>query len=725
MATTSLEAKVTERQTLLKDSALDLGLLPTVYLLASHLSIDEQHEIEDKLILYNANVTYDIAEAQIIIGNIAQPRRAKIELQWKGISFDEDPEVAQTQDELSGLGTSSNLLHPKKRNTEYYEPVGRPPKAARKAEDEQDTEVSLSISRMRQHSSPQQPTKEHESALDVMIRQSENQDSNAVHFLNASREHFLVLRLEWLDACTKAQAIALLDPFVLLEACKVAPGMVPESRQGDNTQQSKRYLEKTAIKIPAESHQGIKPVAIIERAKADPRSTSNRSSKRERIADLARQDFEGKSYSTTTKAKGARGHAGVRPVRLVHQTTSENEETLEDHLPPMPNWVKENRLYSCERLTPADSPNEAFIGLLKKIRTARELTLDQIGVRSYSTSIASLMAYPYRLQSSREVLALPGCNRKIAQLFHEYKTNSGRLQAVDEIDADPALTVLQEFYNIWGVGAATARDFYYDKEWRDLDDIIEHGWESLNRVQQIGLKYYDDFLLPIPRSDVEAIATIIKEHAVRVSNDKIQCAIVGGYRRGKPFSGDVDVILSHPDPRQTLSIVDQIVKSLETEGWVTHTLITNHSTSKRDQETLPLFSGSGGGFDTLDKALVVWQDPRWPTVDVDKAANPKAKNPNVHRRVDIIISPWRTVGCAVAGWTSGTTFQRDLRRYCKHVKGWKFDSSGVRERGSGKWVDLEGWTDEKTRCRTWEEAEKRMFQGLGLIWREPWERCTG
>lgn len=123
------------------------------------------------------------------------------------------------------------------------------------------------------------------------------------------------------------------------------------------------------------------------------------------------------------------------------------------------------------------------------------------------------------------------------------------------------------------------------------------------------------------------------------------------------------------------------------------------------------------GFDTLDKALVVWQDPNFkPTED-------SPNNPNPHRRVDILISPWKTVGCAVLGWTSETTFQRDLRRYCK-VKGLKFDSSGIRSRQAPyDWVDLEDGGRGKP--QTMEEAERRVFEGLGLTWRPPEERCTG
>ena len=482
----------------------------------------------------------------------------------------------------------------------------------------------------------------------------------------------------------------------------------------------------------------------MERAKTDtkPKPVFSRFKRRDRVAEAAKPDVVGKSFSSS------------QVPRLLRQTTSEDDDFRDSTLPPMPSWVLQNKIYSCERSTPLNTPNADFIQLLKRIRLARELTLDEIGVRAYSTSIASLAAYPYRLQSSREVLALPGCDAKIAHLFHEYHT-TGQLEAVRDIDASPALTSLEAFYEIWGVGAVTAREFYYDKGWRELDDIIEHGWKSLSRVQQIGLKYYDDFQAKLTRAEVEAIAATITQHAAHVTDARIQTALVGGYRRGQPLSSDVDIIVSHPDEAQTLDLVPKLVASLEAAGCITHTLTLNLTTSHRDQTTLPIHPMKGGhGFDTLDKALVVWQWPHQPitttttttaTTDSSNPSNPpppplpesKPPNPNLHRRVDIIISPWRTVGCAVAGWTSGTTFQRDLRRYSKHCKGWKFDSSGVRERATGAWVDLEGWREgegerkgegeraARARCRTWEEAERRVFDGLGLVWREPGERCTG
>jgi DNA polymerase IV len=176
--------------------------------------------------------------------------------------------------------------------------------------------------------------------------------------------------------------------------------------------------------------------------------------------------------------------------------------------------------------------------------------------------------------------------------------------------------------------------------------------------------------------------------------------------------------LSHPEPEKTLHFICELVSSLD--DFITYTGMISTKNSDRGQTTLPWKGSgtkSGSGFDTLDKAFVVWQNPEW-------ARATTAKNPNPHRRVDIIISPWKTVGCAVIGWSGGTTFERDLRRYCKDVKGLKFDSSGVRRRSDGAWVNLESGAD-GTRAPDMLVAEKRVFTGLGLEWRPPEERCTG
>ncbi|KAF9691731.1 hypothetical protein EKO04_010386 [Ascochyta lentis] len=674
---------------------LDLSSLPPVAILSAHLKDDEERQLKETLRQLEAPLTTDVSRAKIFMGKVATKRRAEFELRSRKLTVEE--RVVQKRP-ASPVKTDD---HASKRRRVYGD--------------------SLTLDGTNDDDSATEDEADDGSLLKDEASNKELEgsrpDSSSAQplslFENPTQEDLVwVVRLGWLEDCVQA------GHLLPLKDNLVYTGRVRERPKSANPKPQKLISSKlpkaatvsqtlVATRLQDESD-------ILDRAKADaaekpqkshfqpPRTGPSHGSRR----------FEGKVNTPTFASATA---------HLLQQTTSEYEGVDSD-IPQPPEWVVKGIKYACQRFTPANGPNEDFLDQLKKIRTARTLIDDEIGVRAYSTIIASIAAYPHKLSHPRELAQLPGCDEKTAVLFVEWK-NTGKIQAVEDYENDEVMKVLRSFYDIWGVGAKTARHFYYNNNWNELDDIIEFGWNDLDRVQQIGVKYYDEFLDPIPRLEVEQIADVVREHAVKLRGDRITVTIVGGYRRGKQASGDVDMIVSHPDLDATAGLVRDIVESLESDEWITHTLTMSLTNTHRGQQALPFRStkGHGVGFDTLDKALVVWQNPAWPTREHDLDENPKAKNPNIHRRVDIIIAPWRTVGCAVMGWSGGTTFQRDLRRYAKAVKGWKFDSSGVRSRSNGEAVLLEG---ENGVDGTPEDAEKRVFEGLGLEYIPPEYRVT-
>lgn len=685
---------------------LDLSDLPPVFVFATHFDTDGLHDLEEELVDAGASLTYDVHEAEIILSKASKKARIQLDLRGKGI-FTEDVNPNATQPSASQASQSSVPsakrqkleLRPRINTNDSEAIVIDDSSTASESEDVKQFSTKLSTSSTTAvrdaRSGPRTPSPQRATGVKTVK----------------------VYKVQWFKQSKEAARLLPLDDFLSFEGRPIAG-------PSQNTTPKRTPTVRTGT-TPAK--QASPSRSILERAKEEAPKLAHGYTDR-----FGKRKFNSTTQSTSSGTSWEAGHSSrAHPAHLLQTTTSEYSNGNSSDLPEPPEWVRQGIKYACQRNTPRNNPNEVFIDLLKKIRTARLLTNDEIGVRAYSTSIASLAAYTHKLSHPKEILRLPGCDVKIANLFVEW-TNTGKIKAADDIDSDEHLQILHLFYDIWGVGATTAREFYHDRGWKELDDIVEFGWSTLSRVQQIGVKYYEEFKDLIPRPEVEEIGRIVQKHAELVRDDKIQSLIVGGYRRGKEASGDVDIIISHPEEKQTLDLVNDVVASLEEEGWITHTLLLSLNSTKRGQETLPFRSGSSGGhgFDTLDKALVVWQDPHWPTKEEDLAANPKAKNPNIHRRVDIIISPWRTVGCAVTGWSGGTTFQRDLRRYAKYKHGWKFDSSGVRSRVNGEVVDVEGWNQYGGSIGTGKttsmlQAERRVFEGMGLEFREPWERCTG
>lgn len=714
----------------LRTCGLDLGTMPPIAIITAHLKGDEATRLKETLRRYNAPLTTDASKARVFIGKVGTKRRAEFELRSRKLRV-EEVAVSASERESSSATTLGASKKRKRNSGEISNPVST---------NEGDLEIEEEI--LQRPETNGEVRLEKQSAI-LSVSQNADVDFASLlgNFKDPSGDDIIwVIKLDWIEACESEGQLVPLGDYLVYQARVLER---PQPKHSISIKDVFTAAANAAAPI-SKTQVATRPHPmqdILDRAKSDAAVAAPKSKHQpQRFGNHASRHFQGKSFASSTQP--AISPFAAQTANLLQTTTSEYEGVDSD-TPQPPDWVKKGLQYACQRYTPANGPNEDFIDQLRKIRTARTLIDDDIGVRAYSTIIAAVAAYPHKLSHPRELTQLPGCDEKAAELFVEWK-NTGKIQAVEEFENDAAMKILRSFYNIWGVGAKTARHFYYNNHWTDIDDIIEQGWNSLDRVQQIGIKYYDEFLVPIPRHEAEQIASTVRQHATRLRDKRITVTIAGGHRRGNQASADVDLIVSHPDLSATAGLIRELVDSLQHTSHITHTLTMSLASTHRGQQVLPLRSahGVGAGFDTLDKALLVWQSPTSPPQSPDHTltANPGAspspntstntstKNPNPHRRVDIVISPWRTVGCALLAWSGGTTFQRDLRRYAKRVKGWRFDGSGVRRRGDGGVVGLEGMEEMEEMgegvSRSPEEAEKRVFEGLGLEFIPPEGRVT-
>lgn len=149
------------------------------------------------------------------------------------------------------------------------------------------------------------------------------------------------------------------------------------------------YLVYTALKAPMTS------APELYKAVESPSSLS-----------LPHQAQRAPSYSPSRRLKDKHERRRKVPPLLAQSTTEEN--ALAD-LPPIPEYLHTS--YACQRSTVVHPPNETFIEKLKEVRELRSVKGDQIGIRAYSTAIASLSAYPYRLQSPVGTPPIPCCRQ--------------------------------------------------------------------------------------------------------------------------------------------------------------------------------------------------------------------------------------------------------------------------------------------------------------------------
>ena len=134
---------------------------------------------------------------------------------------------------------------------------------------------------------------------------------------------------------------------------------------------------------------------------------------------------------------------------------------------------------------------------------------------------------------------------------------------------------LDELKTITGVGDTRAKKWIKEGI-VSVDDvrkaIASEKTTSTHHID-IGLRYYDDLKLRIPREEVSAMSKIIKKALAKIDPNLI-FEICGSYRRGRESCGDMDVIFSNPKMKKIASkkYLSKLVVELKSIGFICDSL---------------------------------------------------------------------------------------------------------------------------------------------------------
>ena len=131
----------------------------------------------------------------------------------------------------------------------------------------------------------------------------------------------------------------------------------------------------------------------------------------------------------------------------------------------------------------------------------------------------------------------------------------GFSERVRACETNPRTVALAEFSNVWGAGGVVA-ERWYDLGCRTIADVrekVEEKGISLSIQQQVGMKYYDEFNIPIPRAEIAEVEKIARaavfdliEKSGAPDPERTYCYATGSYIRGQSTSGDIDILIVLP-----------------------------------------------------------------------------------------------------------------------------------------------------------------------------------
>lgn len=283
--------------------------------------------------------------------------------------------------------------------------------------------------------------------------------------------------------------------------------------------------------------------------------------------------------------------------------------------------------------------------------------------RQYATAIKTIQAIP----ALHTIADVPtgkgtGIGDKIHQKIQEILA-TGHLAAADRARTTRAPDAMDIFRNIYGVGPKKAADFIA-AGYRTLDDLRAAAAEDdkiLTKNMRIGLRHYDDFISRIPRAEMEKHEEmLLQSKPVTMSG-----VIVGSYRRGKPDSGDIDMLCSCDPSDNSLK---SFVAKLKEGKYITDVLAQGET-----------------------KCLAVCRLPGQP-----------------YRRLDLLLTPPEEFPFAVLYFTGSDGFNVKMRQRALE-KGYTLNEHALTQVATKTKV---------AGIRT----EADIFRILGMVYKEPWER---
>jgi DNA polymerase beta len=176
---------------------------------------------------------------------------------------------------------------------------------------------------------------------------------------------------------------------------------------------------------------------------------------------------------------------------------------------------------------------------------------------------------------------LKGIGEKIAKRIDEI-LETGDLKELNDDNENSDKDYLENLLLITGVGNVRA------KKWlslgiKNIDDvknaIIQKKITSTHHID-IGIKYYYDFQKKIPRKEIDEIKNCLKLSLQKINKDLI-FEICGSYRRNALESGDIDVLVSHPNfinNIESQKFLEKIVKELTKSKLIIDNLTSKGST---------------------------------------------------------------------------------------------------------------------------------------------------
>ena len=288
-------------------------------------------------------------------------------------------------------------------------------------------------------------------------------------------------------------------------------------------------------------------------------------------------------------------------------------------------------------------------------------------------TIDIIARYKKKITNGSQLANIKGIGEKTIARINEI-IDTGKLSEIEK--RENQISAIKELSTIYGIGPVKASEFYTQYGIKSLKDLIKANEQEkieLTDQMKLGIKYKDTLVEKIPRILIARLDIFVYSVLQKIDPQFIS-VICGSYRRGKPYSSDVDILITNKKLKlkeDTCKYLKLVIDNLK-KYFIVDSLTTSFNTHFQGFGTFKLI-------------------PDLPT-DYNKAEFDVQINVI---RLDIILVPIKFFYPALMHFTGSGDFNQKMRLHAKSL-GYKLSEYGLietDETGKEKYLEAKSEQD--------------------------------
>ncbi len=280
--------------------------------------------------------------------------------------------------------------------------------------------------------------------------------------------------------------------------------------------------------------------------------------------------------------------------------------------------------------------------------------------------IGIISGFKKEITSGSQLADIKGIGDKTVARINEI-IDTGTLSEIKE--KTKQISAIKELSSIYGIGPTKASYFFENFGIKSIKDLIsadKKGLIELTNQMKLGIKYKDTLCEKIPRILIARLDLFVQEQLLDVDSNFISI-VCGSYRRGKDYSSDVDILITHKklkNKEDTGKYLKKVLDRLE-KFFIVDKLTESYNTHFQGFASFKLIPDLPKSYDKKE-------------FDVKK---------NVIR-LDIIMVPEMYFYTALMHFTGSGVFNQKMRLHAKSL-GMKLSEYGlIKTEKSGKEINI-------------------------------------